>query len=181
MITLGIVSDTHVPDRARKLHPNLLTIFREARVTAILHAGDICTDVVINQLSEIAPVHAVLGNRDIFYLPHLPRRISLTYEGVSICLVHGHGRWYDYLLDKFYWLLKGMQVERYQQRVLRASGNAQVVIFGHLHRPITTWVSGKYLFNPGSACCPDATCPSPSVGLLHLENGRLVSGEIILL
>jgi putative phosphoesterase len=181
VITLGVVSDTHIPDRAWALHPHLLTIFREAQVTAILHAGDICTDVVIKQLAEIAPVHAVRGNRDIFYLSHLPRSIRLTYEDVSICLIHGHGRVWDYLLDKVNWLVNGMQVERYQQRALNACRDAQVVIFGHLHRPISAWISGKYVFNPGSACCPDATCPSPSVGLLHLDNGQVISGEIILL
>jgi hypothetical protein len=179
VITLGIVSDTHIPDRARELHPHLLTTFREARVTAILHAGDICTNLVIKQLAEIAPVHAVRGNRDIYYLPHLPRSLTLTYEGVRIGLTHGHGRLWDYLLDKGHWLMKGMQVERYQQRALNACSDAQVIIFGHLHRRVTAWIAGKYVFNPGSACCPDDTCPSPSVGLLHLDNGQVIAGEII--
>ena len=64
MITLGVVADTHVPDRARQINPDLLRVLRQAQVQAILHAGDVCSQVVLDQLGQIAPVYAVRGNRD---------------------------------------------------------------------------------------------------------------------
>jgi len=89
MLTLGVVADTHVPDRARLLNPKVTDIFREAGVVAILHAGDICSPEILDQLGGIALVHAVQGNRDIWRLAHLPPQISLQFEGVNIGLTHG--------------------------------------------------------------------------------------------
>ncbi len=61
---LGVVADTHVPDKAKTLNPQVLAILRQAEVSAILHAGDISSPGVLTALGEIAPVYAVLGNRD---------------------------------------------------------------------------------------------------------------------
>ena len=48
MITLGIVTDTHVPDRMRALPGAALEAL--AGVDAILHAGDICVRPVLDTL-----------------------------------------------------------------------------------------------------------------------------------
>ena len=64
MIRLGVISDTHIPDRARRLNERVIPVFREAGVSAILHAGDVSTPRVLKQLEEVAPVYATRGNRD---------------------------------------------------------------------------------------------------------------------
>ena len=82
MITLGVLADTHVPDRVTQLNRRVLEIFQRAEVNAILHAGDVSIPRVLEELKQVAPVHAVQGNRDIFYLRQLPMRIELNFEGV---------------------------------------------------------------------------------------------------
>jgi len=136
MVKLGIIADTHVPDRARGVPEALCSTFREAGVSAILHAGDICIPSILQELEKIAPVYAVRGNRDIYYLRNLPIQLSLEFEGVPIGLVHGHGKLASYMLDKVDHLRHGVRVERYQNRVLQAFPDAKLVVFGHLHRRI---------------------------------------------
>jgi uncharacterized protein len=170
MAALGILADTHIPDRARGLPPRLLEIFRSKEVDAILHAGDICTPSVLQELEAIAPVHAVRGNRDIYALRHLPAQVILTFEGVTVGMVHGHGRLHNYLADKAHFLVFGLQEDHYKKRVIKALPGVDVMVFGHLHRRICEWVEGVLLLNPGSACCPDGNAGNPpSVAILRLQ------------
>ena len=60
MTTLGVIADTHVPDRRPDLDPQILPIFLQAKVQTILHAGDVSSQKVLDQLSQIAPVLAEL-------------------------------------------------------------------------------------------------------------------------
>jgi uncharacterized protein len=170
MATLGVLSDTHIPDRARELPPRLLEIFRSEEVDAILHAGDICTASVLQELEQIAPVHAVCGNRDIYTLRHLPAQVNLTFAGFKVGMVHGHGRLHNYLADKAHFLVFGLQEDRYKKRVIEALPGVDVMVFGHLHHRIYEWVEGVLLLNPGSACCPDGYSGNPpSVVVLRLQ------------
>ena len=59
---IGVISDTHVPVRARALPGQVFRIF--AGVDLILHAGDLVTLDVLDELQAIAPVLAVHGNVD---------------------------------------------------------------------------------------------------------------------
>lgn len=179
MITLGVLSDTHIPDRAPRLRAQVTPIFREAGVQGILHAGDVSVPRVLRQLEEIAPVYAVRGNRDWLYLPSLPKMRRLTFAGVTLGLVHGHGDLRSYLLDKIHYIAHGLQEVRYRQRVLATFPHAQVIVFGHLHYPINERVEDRLLFNPGSVCCPEKKYIHPSIGLLHIHPGGQVIGEII--
>ena len=178
MIVLGVLADTHVPDRRASLDPRVLAVFRSAGVKAILHAGDVSTQLVLDQLAQVAPVYAVRGNRDFARLRHLPVDLLLEFEGVKVGMVHGHGDWQRYFVDKLHWLMEGIQEQRYRRRALAAFTEADVVIFGHLHRPINAWVDGKLLFNPGSSCCPDELYGPASVGLITLSDGKVVKSEI---
>jgi putative phosphoesterase len=80
LITLGVIADTHIPDRARSLDPQLLSIFDAAQVKAILHAGDVCVPRILDELGEIAPVHAVRGNRDLWALRQLPLSLEIRFR-----------------------------------------------------------------------------------------------------
>lgn len=177
-LTLGVVADTHVPDRSPGLNPRLLECFRDQKVEAILHAGDICVPEVLDELRKIAPVHAVRGNRDIFYLRVLPSQLLLEFNGVSIGMVHGHGRLGDYLIDRLRYYLGGLKLLRYRQRALETFPECRVVVFGHIHYPVHHWVGKQYLFNPGSACCPDMSPVPASAGLLRLHTNGSVEGKV---
>lgn len=60
--TIGLISDTHLPERRRTLPPALHAIFEG--VDLLLHAGDVGELRVLDELGEIAVVVAVHGNDD---------------------------------------------------------------------------------------------------------------------
>jgi putative phosphoesterase len=179
MTTLGVLGDTHVPDRVPQLNLRVFEIFQQAKVDAILHTGDVSTPGLLIELQQLAPVHAVQGNRDIFYLRDLPLRIHLNFEGVSIGLVHGHGTFTKYLADKVQQSVRGKHVEKYIKRMLDTFPDADVIVFGHLHTPCNFHLEGKLLFNPGSTSYPWPRSDPATVGLLYLSEGKQPQGEII--
>jgi uncharacterized protein len=181
MPTLGIISDTHIPDRARSLDRLALDIFDQARVAEILHAGDVSAPRVLSQLGEIAPVYAVRGNRDWVSLANLPYHQVRSYEGVQVGMTHGHGRWWEYMIDRVDYIVRGYRLELFQPRLMEAFQGARVVVFGHTHRPLLHQAGNVLLFNPGSPHFPDLKTSPPSVGLLHINAGGEVTGEIIYL
>jgi putative phosphoesterase len=174
MVRLGIVADSHIPDRMRALPPG--TIEALAGVDAILHAGDICVQRVLDALGELAPVYAVRGNRDFFL--RLPLDRELTFEGVRLGLTHGHGGLGRYAREKVLALVLGYYHTRYLRQVRGRFGSVQAVVFGHSHRPVNNVMNGVLMFNPGSLG-PDYRKPhGPAVGVLTIANGA-VRGEII--
>ena len=178
MTTIGVISDTHIPDRVPRLNPRALQVFQQAGVQQILHAGDIMSQIVLDELAQVAPVQAVRGNRDIWNLKHLPSHLQLDIDGVQIGLTHGHGTLYNYLSEKFDIAIKGKRVGRYLQRVVADFPQAQVIVFGHLHVAGILYLEGKLVINPGSASCPFPRSIKPSVGLLYIESGQ-ARAEII--
>ena len=134
MFVVGVVSDTHIPDRTRNLHPQLMQALEEYKVNLILHAGDICVPRVLDELREVAPVLAVKGNRDIVFGNDLPISRSLEVGGTKILLTHGHIGMTSYWLDKLQHMTMGYRLERYLKRVHKEMPGAGVYIFGHSHR-----------------------------------------------
>ena len=154
MTTLGVLADTHIPDRVPELNPKVIQIFRQVGVAAILHAGDVSVPHVLAELEQVAPVYAVRGNRDIFYLRNLPLRVQLDINGVSIGMAHGHGTFTRYMIDKIHRSIYGRLDEKYLQRMLQTFPDVDVIVFGHLHVPYNLHLDGKLLFNPGSPGFP---------------------------
>ena len=80
---LGILSDTH-----GYLHPAFKELFKDADY--ILHAGDIGTPEVLQQLEAIAPTIAVRGNIDgeVFYdVVHYAVDDLYGYKDTILCLI----------------------------------------------------------------------------------------------
>jgi hypothetical protein len=178
MTTLGVLADTHIPDRVPELNPKVIQTFRQAQVAAILHAGDISIPRLLEELEQVAPVHAVRGNRDIFYLRNLPLRDEFKISGVTIGMAHGHGTFTRYMIDKIHRSLYGRLIERYIKRMLQTFPDADVIVFGHLHVPCNFHLEGKLLFNPGSTSFPWPRGSPATFGLLHLDPGKEPQGEI---
>lgn len=183
MLTLGVIADTHILDRARSLPHEALEVFRRGDVDVILHAGDMCLPKVITQLKKIAPVHAVRGNRDLFGFRYIPWTQQLEFEGVTIGMTHGHGGWWEYVLERLSFFFKGQpKFSHFENKAMRSFPDTDVLVLGHNHAPANRWQDGQLIFNPGSACCPNYNYPNlpPSVGLLHINKGN-VEGEIVFL
>lgn len=178
LLTVGIIADTHIPDRVSDLHPDILPLFRSAGVSHILHAGDISLPGVLDLLRQVAPVTAVRGNRDIL-TGSLRILEELELGGVRINLLHGHGGWMRYFWDKMLHFRYGYQLERYVPYLLHSSQDAQVVIFGHTHRPVIAWREGRLLINPGSSSFGISPDGLPTVGLLYIYPGKKFQAEIV--
>jgi putative phosphoesterase len=179
VIKLGVIADTHVPDKTRTLNPQALPMLRQAGVSAILHAGDISSPGVLAALGEIAPVYAVLGNRDWYLLRDLPLHRTLNFNGATIGLTHSHGGLRNYLIGKLHYIAEGYNLDRFKPRLVETFPAAQAIIFGHTHRPLNRWINGKLFFNPGSTCYTDKRDLLPSLGILTIQPGGQISGEIL--
>lgn len=133
---IGVVSDTHIPVRAKQLPAALPEIF--TGVDLILHAGDLVDKMVLDELAQIAPVEAVAGNMDPTELSQrLGRKKLIRAGGFLIGLVHGD---------------EGNPRIKTPQRALAAFAETQVdaIVFGHSHQPFSERVGSVLLFNPGS-------------------------------
>jgi hypothetical protein len=173
--TLGIIADTHIPDARRQLHPRVRPVFEEAGVGAILHAGDISIPRGLRDLEAIAPVLAVRGNRDWFGFEDLRLNRIIQVAGATIGLTHGHANLYTYIYDKLRFFVRGPRSFEYFARQAEAQlpPDMDAVVFGHNHEPMIQWRGKKLIFNPGSASYQVLGDKPPSVGLLHIEDGRL--------
>jgi putative phosphoesterase len=156
-----VLADTHIrPGRARRL-PDALYAELE-RVDVVLHAGDVVTQHLLDELSGFAPVHAVLGNNDGELVGVLPEVCTLELEGVTVAMVHETGA------------TKGRA-----DRVRRRFPDATVVVFGHSHMPLDEeGVDGQRLFNPGSPT-ERRRAPARTYGRLDISDGRLVRHVIV--
>lgn len=175
---VGIVSDTHIPDRTRNLQPQLLESLEYRKVNLILHAGDICIQRVLDELREVAPVLAVKGNRDIVFGNDLPISRSLEIEGTKILLTHGHIGMTDYWLDKLQHMIMGYRLDRYVKRVRKEMPGAGVYIFGHSHKSEVIRQDNVLFFNPGSVSIGLPPRFQRSWGLLTFS-GATFEGTII--
>ena len=176
-ICLGVLADTHIPDRVKVLDPRVIEIFRENRVQRILHAGDISTPQTLNELSKIGPVDAVRGNRDIWRLRSLPSHLSFEYNGIRLGISHGFGSFPGYWAEKIHLARHGYRFDFYQSRLENLFPGFDVIVFGHSHIPENRTIRGTLFFNPGSVCCPHRDTPA-SVGILRIQNSSVV-GEIV--
>src|SRR3712207_2339587 len=86
---IGLVSDTHMPERCAELPAALFEALRG--VDLLLHAGDVGELWVLNRLSAIAPVVAVHGNDDTpDSQRELPYQQVVAVAGRRILLCHSH-------------------------------------------------------------------------------------------
>nr|MBA3584440.1 metallophosphoesterase family protein [Gemmatimonadota bacterium] len=111
--TIAIVSDTHLPRGSRRIPEPCLDRLRAADL--ILHAGDIASTAVLDELEALGPpVHAVLGNVDEPALAQrLPERRVVEVGQVRVGLVHDAG-----------------PAARRLRRQRRAFPNCDAVVFG---------------------------------------------------
>lgn len=157
---IGVVSDTHA-----FFDPRLTELL--AGVDAILHAGDVGSQEVLDELKGIAKVHAVRGNIDPAKLK-LPPSLTLKFEGVQVEIRHQLPvpqaeleAWSDGTV------LGKTHPERRDVFLKAFSDKSRVLIFGHSHNPCLLTMGHKLFFNPGSAGQQRFSLPR-CVGLLEI-------------
>jgi putative phosphoesterase len=149
VLKIGILSDTH-------------GLFREQinkcfeSVDCIIHAGDIGSPEIIEKLSSLAPLYAVLGNTD-------PPFIFTEYNYEEVLATPHH---------KIYVLHSLADIER---DIVKEGFD--IVISGHTHRPLITTDNNVLYINPGSAGPVRSNLPI-SAALLHMD-GEVLRPELI--
>jgi uncharacterized protein len=177
-LKIGVVSDTHVPDRSPEISTEFLETLRSEKLDLILLAGDISVPSVINLFETIAPVKAVRGNRDFLFLGKLPMMQQFEIFGVKFALMHGHINFLVYWFDKLQYIFQGYIKERYIRRLSQAAPGAKVIVFGHTHHAENFWLEDVLYFNPGSTSYGDQFTRQRSWGIIEVyEDGR-VNGTI---
>ena len=143
---VGLISDTH-----GLVRPEIFDALQGVQM--ILHAGDVGGTDVLSELGAIAPVRAVYGNTDSPGEPGLSAEIGLRIGGLTVHVSHGHE-------------LGRPTVERLLHRY-----QADVVVYGHTHRPLIERSGQRLVVNPGAAG-PRRFDLKPSVARMTIEEGH---------
>ncbi len=131
---LVIVSDTHVPRRARAIPDDVWAAVDQADV--VLHAGDWVDEATLDAFEQRSRrLIGVAGNNDGPGLrARLPEVARVDLDGLRVAVVHETG-----------------QARSRDERMAAAFPDTDLLVFGHSHIPWdTTAPGGLRLLNPGS-------------------------------
>ena len=197
---VGVLSDTHMPVRAKSLPDVVLEALTE--VDLVLHAGDIVSAEVLDALRGFAPVVAVAGNCDPAQIQAdlgKATLVQLSEHSLSISITHGDlGRgqtparslrvFTDNPTNPTDLAIRRLSFDGVKltphggNRADYLDETAHCVVFGHTHSPYCRYHQGILLFNPGSPT-DRRWSPYCTYGILHISdnesNDRRVEGEII--
>lgn len=160
--TVGLISDTHVPTRAKCIPKAVFRVFEN--VDYIVHAGDLVELAVIDELEQLAPVLAVHGNMDGPEVSGaLPKLNSLKISDWKIGVIHDPG------------IMFGMS----KMREIAKQNAFNVLVYGHTHNSNIRWEGKTLYINPGSPTNPEPPFLSkPTVALLKITK-ESITPEII--
>jgi putative phosphoesterase len=158
---LLLISDTHLPVRAKKLPEQVWAAVDDADV--VIHAGDWVSVELLDELTERADrLIGCWGNNDGPELrQRLPEVARETLDGLRVAVVHETG---------------GKQGR--ELRCEKAYPDVDLLVFGHSHIPWdTTSPRGLRLLNPGSPTDrrrqPYCTYQTATIASGRLENVAL--------
>src|SRR4030043_1281417 len=155
--TVGLISDTHVPVRAKRIPRMVFKVFEN--VDFIVHAGDLVSLAVIDELEQLAPVLAVHGNMDGPQVRGaLPKINSLRVFDWKIGVMHDPNT------------LFGMG----KMREIARQNGFNVFVYGHTHNSSIKWEGKTLYINPGSPTNPTSFISKPSVALLKITREAIV-------
>ena len=122
----------------------------------ILHAGDIITEMDLDELRLYGMIYAVRGNNDLWQpgLRDLSGMLRFTIAGVSFLMTHD------------------------RRDVPRDLTGIQAVICGHTHRYNEEWIDGRLWLNPGS-CGRARWGGEVTMAKLKLREGKILSVQRI--
>jgi hypothetical protein len=154
-VDIAVISDTHMPKGGRRLPEACVARLQTADL--IIHAGDLITLEVLNDLRRYAPVKAVHGNvDDAAVRAALPATVTVRAEGVRMAIVHDAGP------------ARG-RLSRLRSRF----PDVDAVIFGHSHMPLHERADdGFQIFNPGSPT-ERRQAPARTMGMARACAGKL--------
>lgn len=119
MKKIAVISDTH-----GLLREDVKEKIKEADY--VIHAGDITTLEVYEQVKQLKTSYFVRGNNDTAWAKELPNVLTVTIEGITICIVHN------------------------KKDLPKELNGIDLVIFGHSHQYLKEQKDQVIYLNPGS-------------------------------
>ena len=144
---IGILSDTH-----DLLRPEALLALNGCE--AILHAGDICRQEILDELEKIAPVYVVRGNNDKEWAEHIPLFLEFEIAGLRVFMTHKKTDLPDDLSPY------------------------DLVVFGHSHKYEESHRGKTLLLNPGS-CGPRRFNQPITLAILEIVDRNITVAKIV--
>lgn len=141
-ILIGLLSDTHIPQRTDNLPDVVLSDFKKRKVDYVFHMGDFTSIEVYKKLNETfgnEKVVAVRGNMDFDsnLTQTLPEKLEFTIYNFNVLMLHGMGG-------------PNIIIKRLIKKLDLLNSDYDLVIFGHTHRPVNEISNGILFFNPGT-------------------------------
>lgn len=135
LMKIAVISDTHIPSRARRIPDAFRDRIRQA--DHVIHAGDFDSEGTLADVRDLSPeLTAVAGNTDPSI--GLPERVPTEFGGVTFVVLHGTG-------SKRGW------EDRVATAVREVANEPRVGVAGHTHRVFDREIGGVRVLNPGSA------------------------------
>ncbi|MAV25224.1 MAG: YfcE family phosphodiesterase [Gammaproteobacteria bacterium] len=161
MLKVGLIADTHMPGTIDALWSEVMDLFSD--VDVILHAGDLHTLSVVDELSALAPVYVARGNGDVGIVDdRLQEAWVLPLGSFSIGMIH-HFPSPERKTSQ--------QLHKYMQRHFRSVPD--VVVYGHTHLEAIHDVDGVLCVNPGSPTLPrNQSLRYGHVGIMELGGDK---------
>ncbi|MGM0409753.1 MAG: metallophosphoesterase family protein [Bacillota bacterium] len=128
-----VLSDTHLKNDISELPEEVIKEIHNSDY--LLHAGDFKTLNFYKSLKDTINIKAVYGNMDRNNLKEvLNEKEIFEIKGYKIALIHGHQ-------------LNNISIDSLSYTF----PDADLIIFGHTHKPFNEEIEGQIIFNPGSA------------------------------
>ncbi len=164
---LLLLSDTHLPKRAKALQPQVWSLVEQADL--VIHAGDWVDAATLDELeARSRRLVGVAGNNDG---PELHARLGevarVEVDGLRVAVIHETGA------------AAGRERRCDAQFGAGSDDPADVLVFGHSHIPWdSTTPGGLRLLNPGSPT-DRRRQPVGTVMTAEVSGGRLHSVELV--
>ena len=143
-----IVSDTH-----RKNENYMKVLEKVGKIDMVIHLGDIEGSEYTIQEAAGCPVEMVAGNNDFF--SDLPSEKTLQIGKYCVMITHGH----------HYYINMGSEMLKKEAIVQ----GADIVMYGHTHKPVIDISDNIIAINPGSLSYPRQENRKPSYIIMELD------------
>lgn len=150
-----LVSDTHGRDE------RLEEVLKLEKPDFLCHMGDLEGSEDHIRVITKCPLAMVSGNNDFW--TDLNPEVTFVLHGFRIFMTHGH----------YYYAHSGNE----QLKSAGRRNGADIVLFGHTHRPTLEWDKDIIVANPGSLTFPRQEKRRPSYMVLYLEKGKVPKFE----
>lgn len=148
LMRVMILSDSHIISK-----DNLLALLKHNQVDYYIHCGDIYMSYEKINLNNF---YLAKGNND--FNKNIHEDLFITIDNLKFFITHGHHYNVDSNLNYLYKTGKNK--------------NADIICFGHTHRPYYKINNKITMINPGSICYPRGHYKSPTYCIFDTKNRK---------